>query len=853
MNLNNVRISSKLLALSVCGLVFTVLAGGTGYWAAKGLGQAKDEIALNSAALYNQQKADMMHDGMRADVLAAMLAGVNKQTDKEPELLKDSLEHTKIFNDAITALEALPLDAHTRGAVAKVRPAMETYVKKVEEFSKLGVRDYPKAHARYDEFEKAFTVLEKDMGELGEFIDQRTKNTQETNATAAALEFILWGTGVAGILLLAGGYLIARSILQPLSEAGEVARSVGYGDLSVAIDTSAQNETGELMRALAAMVSNLQTFSRSQLAMGEQHAAGIVDATMDCDSLQGDLRNMAQAVNQLAQGHIATKQKMLEVISSYAKGDYQVSMPVLPGQEKAISDTVEIVRQQLQTAAEEALANAKIRQALDNSSTNVFITDDAGTIRYMNQAAGKLLRNSQQDIQQVLPQFDASKLLGAAYEQFYQNPMQQRQLFMGLRHTHHEEIQLGRLCFAVTASPIMQEGQCLGTVVEWLDRTAEVAVEKEVELVVGSAAQGDFSQRLEMGNKQGFFAMLAGKMNSLMENADSGLNQVASALTAMAGGNLEQRIEGDYQGVFGRLQDDVNTTCAKLGGVILQVRHAAISLSSAAEELSATAQDLSSSANAQAESVERTFSSVGEITESVAKNNDNAKVADGMATQAAGEAKSGGAAVRETAEAMKQIAGKIGIVDDIAYQTNLLALNAAIEAARAGEHGKGFAVVAGEVRKLAERSQLAAKEIGDLASRSLNVSDQAGKLLAAIVPAIGKTSDLVHEISHASDEQSSGLAQIGAAMQQLNKSTQQNASASEQLAATSEEVNTQAGTLQHLIAFFQVQEHASEHDVRGKGQGLALLASRSAGAGAGARTGGKRKTSLALPEPSPTF
>jgi methyl-accepting chemotaxis protein len=217
MNLKNVRISTKLLALSVCGLLFTVLAGGTGYWAAKGLGQAKDEIALNSAALYNQQKADMMHDGMRADVLAAMLAGVNKQTDKEPELLKDSAGHTKIFSDAITALEALPLDAQTRGAVAKVRPAMEAYVKKVEEFSKLGVRDYPKAHDRYEEFEKSFTVLEKEMGELGEFIDKRTKNTQETNATAAALELILWGTGVAGILLLVGGYLIARSILQPLS------------------------------------------------------------------------------------------------------------------------------------------------------------------------------------------------------------------------------------------------------------------------------------------------------------------------------------------------------------------------------------------------------------------------------------------------------------------------------------------------------------------------------------------------------------------------------------------------------------------------------------------------------------
>ena len=153
---------------------------------------------------------------------------------------------------------------------------------------------------------------------------------------------------------------------------------------------------------------------------------------------------------------------------------------------------------------------------------------------------------------------------------------------------------------------------------------------------------------------------------------------------------------------------------------------------------------------------------------------------------------------------MKQIASKIGIFDDIAYQTNLLALNAAIEAARAGEHGKGFAVVAGEVRKLAERSQVAAQEIGEMASTSVEVAEKAGKLLGEMVPAIQKTSDLVQEIAAASQEQSTSVGQINTTMAQLNLITQQNASSSEELAATSEEMSGQAQSLQQLIGFFKI-------------------------------------------------
>ena len=561
-------------------------------------------------------------------------------------------------------------------------------------------------------------------------------------------------------------------------------------------------------------LDSLALFEREQAEMARQHELGMIDHVIPVETMKGSYKTMAQSVNDLVNAHIAVKMKIVKVVTEYAKGNLDIDMDRLPGKKAQITDAIDLVQKQLREAEVEAVRNARVKQALDACTTNVMIANDAGEIIYMNNTVTDMMRRNEQSLKKTLPNFDSNTLIGQNFDVFHKNPAHQRGLLQGLRTTHRVQIKVGELTFSLIANPINDaNGKRLGTVVEWNDRTAEVAVENEIGEIVQGAVKGDFSNRVMEEGKSGFFLTLSKSMNQLLSTSDIGLNEVVRMLSAIARGDMTQRITNEYYGTFGRLKDDCNKSCETLTEIIGNVRTAADALTSASEQVSSTAQSLSQSASEQAAGVEETSASVEEMSASISQNTENSKVTDGMAAKAAKEAVQGGDAVQKTMVAMKEIAGKIGIVDDIAYQTNLLALNAAIEAARAGEHGKGFAVVAAEVRKLAERSQVAAQEIGELASSSITVAERAGKLLEEMVPSIRKTSELVQEISASSEEQAKGASQINTAMSQLNQTTQQNASASEELAATAEELSGQAEQLQQIMGFFSIDAGQSSDKV----------------------------------------
>ncbi|MGY3647262.1 methyl-accepting chemotaxis protein [Bradyrhizobium sp. LM4.3] len=289
------------------------------------------------------------------------------------------------------------------------------------------------------------------------------------------------------------------------------------------------------------------------------------------------------------------------------------------------------------------------------------------------------------------------------------------------------------------------------------------------------------------------------------------LGRAVSLAGAVADGDLNQTIPSASNDEIGDLMKSLNVMVEKLRQIVAEALTAARNVSAGSQELSASAEQLSQGATEQASSAEEASSSMEEMASNVKQNADNANQTEKIAAQSAKDAEASGVAVGRAVNAMQTIAEKITIVQEIARQTDLLALNAAVEAARAGEHGKGFAVVASEVRKLAERSQAAAAEIGTLSTESVKVAQEAGGMLSKLVPDIKKTAELVQEITAACREQDVGSAQINQAIQQLDKVGQQNASASEQVSSTSEELASQAEQLQSTISFFRI-DHAIRNE-----------------------------------------
>ncbi|MBL8482088.1 MAG: Tar ligand binding domain-containing protein [Rhodocyclaceae bacterium] len=490
--------------------------------------------------------------------------------------------------------------------------------------------------------------------------------------------------------------------------------------------------------------------------------------------------------------------------------------------------------------AERELAreSLRIRNALDKCSTNVMLADTDGRILYLNEALAATLRAAQTDIRKDLPGFDAATLVGRNFDDFHRNPAHQRNLLAGLSGSHRAEIHVGGRDFRLTANPVMDAGGVrIGTVLEWLDRTQEVAIENELADVLTAATRGDFSRRLTLDGKQGFFREVACGLNELTELVARGLREVAGVLNAIARGELNEHVKGEYGGTFGQLKNDTNATVDRLRDVVGQIQEASEAINTAASEIAAGNRDLSARTEEQASSLQETASSMEELNTTVRQNAENAQRANTLAASSNDAARRGGETVHgvvatmgEIQRSAQKIADIIGVIDSIAFQTNILALNAAVEAARAGEQGRGFAVVASEVRALAQRSAQAAKEIKGLIAASVDsvnsgakLVGQAGKTIEEVVASFGAVAELVTDISGASREQSSGIEQVTAAVNSMDEVTQQNAALVEQAAAAAESLEEQAQTLSRVVAMFRIDRGTGNAALAGQPRAAVAL------------------------------
>jgi methyl-accepting chemotaxis protein len=444
-----------------------------------------------------------------------------------------------------------------------------------------------------------------------------------------------------------------------------------------------------------------------------------------------------------------------------------------------LSGMQKTLKSRLASESEAASVNLRLRHALDCVTANVMVADADLNIIYANPAVDSMFKIAESDLRKELPSFSASAVRGSKIDIFHKNPAHQRSLLGALRSTHREHIAVGGRTFALVSNPVFDEkGARVGTVVEWNDRTQELAVEKELQEMLAEVAGGNLRKRIHMDGKSGFFEMLGQGVNRLADN--------------MA--DLVSRVKG-------------------AAGDVLR----------GAEEISSGNANLSQRTEEQSSSLEETASSMEEMTSTVKQNADNASQANQLASAARDQAERGGAVVGNAVKAMteindssKKIADIIGVIDEIAFQTNLLALNAAVEAARAGEQGRGFAVVASEVRSLAGRSATAAKEIKDLIQDSVKkVEDgsvlvaQSGQTLEQIVSSVKKVSDIIAEIAAASREQSSGIEQVNRAVMSMDEMTQQNAALVEQATASSQAMADQARQLDEMLTHYQVDARMS--------------------------------------------
>ncbi|PWC75804.1 methyl-accepting chemotaxis protein [Azospirillum sp. TSH64] len=585
----------------------------------------------------------------------------------------------------------------------------------------------------------------------------------------------------------------------------------------VAANDEAKRRTDDLVaaasavnRAIDAIVASIAAGSRAIEQEAGSEAAFTIRLTVGLGLLS--LVIGIVAANRIAASIVGPVTGIRRVMTELTEGKLSVSVPHT-GQQDELGDMARAV----DAFKDEAVEALRSRIALERVSANIMMADADGRILYANDSIMGMFRHAEADLRTALPGFDPGRLVGQNFDVFHRDPTHQRRLLADLTHTHRGLAKTGGRTFQVIANPVVsRQGERLGTVVEWRDLTEELAIEAEIGAMVENAVRGDFTHRIPLDGKSGFFRLVSEGINRLSGNIAAVTEDLATVLESLSRGDLTSRIDKQYEGVFQRLKDDFNGTVGRLSEIVQRIDHAAGSIAIASREVAEGSMDLSERTEQQASSLEETAASMEQLAATVRSNADNAQQVNGFATEARTAASRGGQVATSAVEAMRRIEQSsqkisdiIGVIDEIAFQTNLLALNAAVEAARAGDAGRGFAVVAQEVRQLAQRSAQASKEIkalimdsGGQVREGVDLVRSAGSSLTEIVSGIGRVADLVSEIARATAEQASGLDEVNIAIAQMDEMTQKNAALVEESTAAARSLEDQADQLRQQMTFF---------------------------------------------------
>ena len=505
--------------------------------------------------------------------------------------------------------------------------------------------------------------------------------------------------------------------------------------------------------------------------------------------------------------------RMSKAIGGLARGARNVEIPSLTAQ-----DEVGDMARSLVQVRDMGTKSARAQAALQSSAIAMMLLDRNGTVIYLNAALEKLVDTIRPSLANQFPIFQASSLLDQNFSALHNCTELTPTALDSLSGNISAKLQEGGVTIDLDASPAFNEdGDRLGTVIEWRDRTQMISTEQEIEMLVAAAANGDFGMRLNEDDKHGFILKLTQGMNRLATNVDRGLSENVRVMTAMANGDLSQRVEGDYEGTFEKLQNAANQMADRLSAITGQITEVSDTLFTTTQEIASSSDDLRGRTEQQAASLEQTAAAMEELSTTVKKNAESAQETRRLADDAQTIAQKGSEVTNNAVTAMQsieaasgQINSIVSVIQDIAFQTNLLALNAAVEAARAGESGKGFAVVATEVRALAQKTADASQEIGDLISNSdeqirsgVELVNRTGASLGDIVASIESMSGNIRLIAEASNEQAIGIDDVNKSVLQLDKVTQQNAAMAEQSSAASITARHEADRLKEAVGFFR--------------------------------------------------